>query len=89
MAMSHLGKSIEFWTAALLLHDTYGALGGEKKRPELVQGLQAAKDRDSGKEARDAMAAQHKLAEADAQKATEDEEFKFNEDGEEETPSEE
>ena len=82
MAMSHLGKSIEFWTAALLLHDTYGALGGEKKRPELVQGLQAAKDRDSGKEARDAMAAQHKLAEADAQKAVVDEEFKFNEEDE-------
>ena len=80
--MGHLGKSIEFWTKALALHDEFGALGGEKKRPQLVQGLQAAKDRDSGKEARDAMAAQHKLAEADAHKKTEDEEFKFNEEDE-------
>ena len=87
--MGHLGKSIEFWTKALALHDTYGALGGEKKRPQLVQGLQAAKDRDSGKEARDAMAAQHKLAEADAQKAVADEEFKFNEDGSEESDDKE
>ena len=65
MAMSHLGKSVDFWTAALMLHDIYGALGGEKKRIELVEGLESAKYRDSGQEAKDAMAAQHKLTEID------------------------
>ena len=63
--MSHLGKSVDFWTAALMLHDIYGALGGEKKRIELVEGLESAKYRDSGQEAKDAMAAQHKLTEID------------------------
>ena len=80
MAMHHLGKTVEFWTAALALHDTYGALGGEKKRIELVEGLASAKYRDSGKEARDAMAAQNKLKEDDAQKESESEEFTFTED---------
>jgi len=49
--MGHLGKSVEFWTKALALHDDMKALGGEKKRIELAEGLQAAMDRDSGKEA--------------------------------------
>ena len=85
--MHHLHKSVEFWTAALLLHDTHGALGGEKKRIELVQGLESAKYRDSGAEAKDAMAAQNKLVEADAQKQAESEEFAFTEedDGEDQS----
>ena len=65
MAMSHLGKSVGFWTAALMLHDIYGALGGMKKRIELVEGLESAKYRDSGQEAKDAMAASLKMAEVD------------------------
>ena len=81
--MHHLQKSVEFWTAALLLHDTHGALGGEKKRIELVEGLESAKYRDSGQEAKDAMAAQHKLVEADAQKEAESAEFTLKEDGDE------
>ena len=65
MAMSHLGKSVGFWTAALMLHDVYGALGGEKKRIELVEGLESAKYRDSGQEAKDAMAKSLSMAEVD------------------------
>ena len=65
MAMYHLGKTVEFWTAALALHDTHGALGGEKKRIELVEGLESAKYRDSGQEAKDQMAKNNKLAALD------------------------
>ena len=93
MSMSHLGKSIEFWTAALLLHDTYGALGGEKKRVQLVDGLASAKYRDSGQEAKDAMAAQHKLAEidlmdVDPSEPVEGEDLENTEENSEETPKE-
>ena len=86
--MGHLHKSVEFWTKALALHDEFGALGGEKKRVELAQGLQAAKDRDSGKEAQLASLHFEKMKQADADKAARSDEFTFTE-GEEETNDEE
>ena len=80
MAMHHLGKTVKFWEAALALHDEFGALGGAKKRIELVEGLASAKYRDSGKEARDAMAAQNKLKAEDDSQEAESAEFTFTED---------
>ena len=61
--MHHLHKSVEFWTKALALHDEFGALGGKKKRRELVEGLASAKYRDSGQEARDASATASRMSE--------------------------
>jgi hypothetical protein len=45
---SDLGKPVSFWIQLLAMHDDFKAIGGEKKRREIVQALKMATQRASG-----------------------------------------